>query len=177
MKKRIIITAVIVLVAVGAFFALKPKPIKYTNDNPGYDLGSINGNVSFNIYHMNSETGKWELLKSFPVTPRKGYYYDIRVEEAKNKVVFKLDENTYYDENDTGVYDGSTLSSCELKVDGYNGCPLSHSFQEALNKKGEHIIQLYPINNGDPSFLCDIGLDKPYKNGDLDDILITIRIE
>ena len=177
MKKKIIILAVIVLVAAGAFFALKPKPIKYTNDNLGYDLGSIKGNVSFNVYHTDSVTGKWELLKSFPVTPREGFYYNIRAEEAKNKVVIKLEENTYYEEDDTGVYDGSTLSSCELKVEGYDGYPLSCHYREALNKNGEQIIRLYPVSNGDPSFLQDIGLDKPYKNGDLDDILVTISID
>lgn len=150
--------------------------------NLGYDLNNVKYNdITFNIYHCNSNNNSWERIASFPCTPQAGHYNDVKLECEPNHINVVLKDNTYTESEDgnSATYDGTVEATYEFKIDGFNGLLPGWKYFDIKNIEGEQLVRLYPIsNNGAVSFLEDIALDVPYDlNGvtnTMDNILITI---
>lgn len=151
------------------------------NMNLGYDLNNVkHKDITFNVYHSNTEDSSWEQIASFPCTPQIGHYNDVKLECKPGRITAVLKDNTYTESEDgnSATYDGTIEAAYEFEIDGFNGSLPGWEDFEIKDIEGEQLVRLYPIaNNGELSYLSEISLDKPYYEEDsdnIDNILVTI---
>ena len=88
---------------------------------------------------------------------------------------------TASDDGTSAVYEGTSVTACDFKVQGFKGSLMGYSQYAVKNKSGEHPVRLYPVSNSNGVYLSgeEVSLDKPYdtEGENLDNILITIEMK
>lgn len=179
MKKTSILLVVILVLLVSA--GCSKDTLEY-DMNLGYDLNNVkHKDITFNVYHSNTEDNSWEQIASFPCSPQPGHYNDVKLEYKPGQITAVLNDNTYTKSEDGNsvTYDGTMEANYEFKIDGFKGSLPGWKCFDIKDIEGEQLVRLYPISNsGAVSFLGDIRLDKPYdieqETDTIDNILITI---
>ncbi len=152
------------------------------NMNLGYDLNNVkHKDITFNVYHSNTEDNSWKNIASFPCTPQPGHYNDVKLECKPGKITAVLEDNTYTESEDGNLvtYDGTIEAAYEYDIDGFKGSLHGWESFKVKDIEGEQMIRMYPISNkGGITTMEDIDLDSPYdpegETGNIDNILITI---
>ncbi len=182
MKKRTMIMAA-VIISILMCTGCAVNELKY-EDNLGYDLNKAkSGNIVFNVYHSDTEDHSWELIARFPCQAEPGHYSDISLKNKGEKITAELTDNMYTasDDGNSVVYEGTSVTACDFKVQGFKSSLKGYSQYAVKNKSGEHPVRLYPVSNSNGVYLSgeEVSLDKPYdtEGENLDNILITIEMK
>ena len=178
--KKLITSMIIIIYIIMLTTGCASSELDY-NANLGFDLNKVrHKDITFNVYHSNKEDNSWEQIASFPCTPQPGHYNDVKLECKPGQITAVLKDSTYTESEDGNFasYDGTIEATYEFKIDKYKGSLAGWKDFEIKDIDGEQLVRLYPItNNGEPSFLAEISLDKPYNQEDsdnIDNILVTI---
>lgn len=180
MKKRLFAVLIMIL-TIGMFAGCSMNKIEY-DMNLGYDLNQMKyKDITFNVYHSNTEDHKWELIASFPCDPKSGHYNDVKLQCSDDFITAVLKNNTKTESEDgkTVSYDGIIEASYEFEIEGFEGfLPGWESF-DIENKEGEQFVRIYPISNDGGTLFNNINLEEPYdsNNENIDNILITIVMQ
>ena len=182
MKKRTMIMAA-VIISILMCTGCSVNELKY-EANLGYDLNKAKSeNIVFNVYHSDTEDHSWELIARFPCQTEPGHYSDISLKSEGDKITAELTDNMYTvsDDGNSAVYEGTSVTACDFKVQGFKGSLMGYSQYAVKNKSGEQPVRLYPVSNSDGVYLSgeEVSLDKPYdtEGENLDNILITIEMK
>lgn len=176
MKK--VSTVIILALALSLLVGCQTGKVNYEG-NLGYDLNRVKyKDITFNIYHSNTESHNWELLASFPCEPKPGYYNDVELQYVNNTISAVLRSNTMTESSDKNeiTYSGTTEAEYDFTIDGFDGFFPAQKYFDVENKAGEQFVRLYPISNDGGSFYNNINLNEAYDtdNVNIDNILITI---
>ena len=178
--KKLITSMIIIVFIIMLTTGCASSELDY-NANLGFDLNKVrHKDITFNVYHSNTEDNSWEQIASFPCTPQPGHYNDVKLECKPGQITAVLKDSTYTESEDGNFasYDGTIEAAYEFKIDGFKGSLPGWEDFEIKDIDGEQLVRLYPItNNGELSFLAEISLDKPYNEEDsdnIDNILVTI---
>ena len=172
MKRRTMIMAA-VIISILLCAGCSVNELEY-DANLGYDL---------NVYHSDTEDHSWELIARFPCQAEPGHYSDISLKNKGEKITAELTDNMYTasDDGTSAVYEGTSVTACDFKVQGFKGSLMGYSQYAVKNKSGEQPVRLYPVSNSDGVYLSgeEVSLDKPYdtEGENLDNILITIEMK
>lgn len=182
MKKRTIIMAA-VIISILMCTGCAVNELEY-EDNLGYDLNKAkSGNIVFNVYHSDTEDHSWELIARFPCQTEPGHYSDISLKSKGEKIIAELTDNMYTvsDDGNSAAYEGTSVTACDFKVEGFKGSLQGYKNYAVKNETGEQPVRLYPVSNSNGVYLSgeEVSLDKPYdtEGENLDNILITIEMK
>ena len=182
MKRRMMIMAT-VIISILMCAGCSVNELEYET-NLGYDLNKAKSeDIVFNVYHSDTEDHSWELIARFPCQTEPGHYSDISLKSEGEKITAELTDNMYTvsDDGNSAAYEGTSVTACDFKVEGFKGSLQGYSQYAVKNKSGEQPVRLYPVSNSESVSLPDeeVSLDKPYdtEGENLDNILITIEMK
>lgn len=176
MKKRIVF--VLALVWMLCLVGCGTKPLAYYSN--GYDFSNSDcEQVTYRVYHSNTDTHNWELLTTFTCTPEAAHYFDVSLDGSKNLLKLNLlDRQVEKTENAESIQT-EVIGTFEFAVNGFDGAIPGYQTFPVENTDGERFYRLYPITNGNGRYFMDLALDQPYdtQTDNLDNILITVTLE
>lgn len=145
--------------------------------NLGYDLNQVKySDITFNVYHSNTDDHTWKQIASFSCNPMSGHSYDVKLQCNEGVISVELRNNSKTESGNTVSYNGEAEASYVFEVEGFEGFLPGWKSFDIENKEGEQFVRLYPISNDGGTFFNDINLEAVYDsdNVNIDNILITI---
>lgn len=176
MKKRIVF--VLALVWMLCLVGCGTKPLAYYSN--GYDFSESDcEQVTYRVYHSNTDTHNWELLTTFTCTPEVGHYFDVSLEGSENLLKLNLLVRQVEKTENAESIQTEVIGTFEFAVNGFDGAIPGYQTFPVENTDGEQFYRLYPITNGNGRYFMDLALDQPYdtQTDNLDNILITVTLE